>query len=146
MERSTQSTSAAASVWSMPKSAGELSRLRDTRDHPWEYLHGCGRGSQQCHPHSRGWRQSRQVYCASRNSRGTLAPNQPLPLRTANTQSRTHRLQIARRVPVEFEVRRLLGCSGPKDDIGLIPDFEIPLRNFIDTVRSTRCSAKVRIS
>ncbi len=37
-------------------------------------------------------------------------------------------------VVVELEVGLLRGAAGPEIDVGLVPDFEVPLRDFIDAV------------
>ena len=54
--------------------------------------------------------------------------------RAAHANPLIHRLQRARRVVVELEVGLLRGPARPEIDVRLVPDFEIPLRNFVDAV------------
>src|SRR6185437_5478716 len=43
-------------------------------------------------------------------------------------------LQVARGVGVEVEVRFLAGNAAPEVDVGFVPDFEVPLGDFLDAV------------
>src|SRR5260370_40620611 len=52
----------------------------------------------------------------------------------ANAQPRTNILEIECRVIVEFEVAFLSRDAAPKINIRFVPNFEVPLRNFIDAV------------
>ena len=54
--------------------------------------------------------------------------------RSAYAESGVDCLDRARRVVVELEVGGLLGIAAPEIDVGLVPDFEVPLRDFVDTV------------
>ena len=45
-----------------------------------------------------------------------------------------HVFDCARAVIVKLPVGCLPGLSGPEIEIGFVPNLEIPLRNFIDTV------------
>ena len=49
-------------------------------------------------------------------------------------QSRTDRFDGERGVVVQIPVAGLLGLSGPKIEVRLVPHFEIPLRNLINAV------------
>src|SRR5580698_9049023 len=49
-------------------------------------------------------------------------------------ETRAYRLQIARGVSVEVKIALFARDAVPEVDVGLIPDLEVPLRNFIDTV------------
>ena len=52
----------------------------------------------------------------------------------ADAQSGTDTLQIACCVIVQLEVAFLPWDAAPEINIWLVPDFEVPLRNFIDAV------------
>ena len=54
--------------------------------------------------------------------------------RTAHAQARADRLNVARGVVVEFEVRLLARRAGPEIEIRLVPHFEVPGRNFLQAV------------
>ena len=54
--------------------------------------------------------------------------------RAADAETRVDGFQRASGVIVEFELSGLLGVAGPEVDVGLVPDFEIPLRDFVDAV------------
>ena len=54
--------------------------------------------------------------------------------RAAHAQRRRNRLDVAGGVVVKLEVGWLLRRAAPEVEVGFVPDFEIPLRNFINTV------------
>src|SRR5271163_814701 len=53
---------------------------------------------------------------------------------TAYTQTRVYSLQSTRSVSVEVEVGLLAGNATPEIDVRLVPDFEVPLRDFINAI------------
>jgi hypothetical protein len=55
--------------------------------------------------------------------------------RATHSQTRVYRLQSARGMRIEFEVGALSRDTVPEVAIGLIPDFEIPLRDLVDASR-----------
>ena len=64
----------------------------------------------------------------------------------AHAQTRADLLQRARRVVIELEVGLLARDTIPEIDIRLIPNFEIPLRDFLDAVAIDQVLGKVRSS
>ncbi len=53
---------------------------------------------------------------------------------SANAQPRIDSFYRAGRVVVELVVRLLFRIARPEIKVGLVPDFEIPLRDFVDAV------------
>src|SRR5271155_3687348 len=52
----------------------------------------------------------------------------------ANTQPRADTLQIVCRVIIQFKVAFLSRNATPEINIWFVPNFEVPLRNLIDTI------------
>ena len=52
----------------------------------------------------------------------------------AHAQPGTHALDGAGGAVVELVVGGLFRIAGPEIDVGLVPDLEVPLRDFVDAV------------
>ena len=70
---------------------------------------------------------------------GTMADECPDPSRLrsgrpADTQSGIDRFERLRGVIVQGPVRLLRGSAGPEVQVGLVPDLEIPLRDFVNPI------------
>src|ERR1700729_3334343 len=63
--------------------------------------------------------------------------------RPSNTQSGIDALQSAGCVIVEFKVRSLPRYAAPEIDVRLVPDFEVPGCNLIDTVTVNKVLCEV---
>ena len=62
----------------------------------------------------------------------------------ADAQSRTHCFQSACGVVVQVEVAGLSGDAVPEIDVGFVPDFEVPLRYFVDSIAIYEVLGEVR--
>src|SRR5579872_4218279 len=67
--------------------------------------------------------------------------------RASDSQPLTYALDCLRCVIVKLPVAGLLGLAAPKIEIRFVPDFKVPLRNFVDAVAFDQmfgeCSDKV---
>jgi len=62
--------------------------------------------------------------------------------RAAHAQAGAHGFEGTRRMVIEGKVGALRGLAAPEADVWLIPDFEVPLRNFIDAVARDQVPGK----
>ena len=65
---------------------------------------------------------------------------------SADAQLRADSLDALGGVIVELEVGGLFGLAGPEVDVGLVPDFEVPLRHFVDAVAVDQVLGELRRS
>ena len=63
--------------------------------------------------------------------------------RSANAQPRTHALDGARGAVVELVVRGFFRIAHPEINVRLVPDFEVPLRDFVFPVAGNEVTRKV---
>src|ERR1700740_1865038 len=64
--------------------------------------------------------------------------------RATHAETGVHGFQRPSRHIVEMIVGLLLWIAGPEVEVRLVPDFEIPLRNFIDSVALDKMLCKMR--
>ena len=62
----------------------------------------------------------------------------------ADAQPRAHGLQGARSGVVERVIGLLLRVTRPEIEVGLVPNFEIPLRDFVDAVAIDQVLGEMR--
>ena len=63
---------------------------------------------------------------------------------SADAKPRIHGLQRSRRRVVKLVVRLLLRIARPEIEVRLVPDLEIPLRDFVDSVAIDQMLREVR--
>ncbi len=63
--------------------------------------------------------------------------------RATDAEARAYALDGARSAVIEFVVGCFLRIASPKINVGFVPDFEIPLRNFVEAVAFNEMAGEI---